>query len=288
MDKQGHISKAMKSRRPRKQTGRQETRILLPRSAPPPRHVDVLYGRNAVLEALRAGRRSFHRLLLAEGVQPDDTLKEIGRLAAGRKVPVQPMPRAELARTAGGNHQGVALETGPYPYVELENILERAAAAGEAPLMLLLDLLQNPQNLGTLIRTAEAVGVHGIVIQERRAAEVTPAVVQASAGAVEHMLVAQVTNLVRAMQRLKSEGLWLVGLEASPEAQPYDQVDLSGPLGLVVGSEGEGLRRLVRETCDLLVRLPMRGQVASLNAAVAGSIALYLARPPGYSPLQPR
>lgn len=276
----------MKGKRPRKPTGRPETRILAPRGAPPAPKVDVLYGRNAVYESLRAGRRRFYRLLVAEGVQPDETLRQIGRLAAERHVPVQPASRGELEQMAGGNHQGVALEAGTYPYVELEDILQRAAAAGEAALVLLLDLLQNPQNLGTLIRTADAVGVHGIVIQERRAAQVTPAVVQASAGAVEHVLVAQVTNLVRAMEQLKARGLWLVGLEASPEAQPYDQVDLSGPLGLVVGSEGEGLRRLVRETCDLLVRLPMRGQVASLNAAVAGSIALYLARPPGAASLR--
>ncbi|MER3545805.1 MAG: 23S rRNA (guanosine(2251)-2'-O)-methyltransferase RlmB [Chloroflexota bacterium] len=265
---------------PRRQTGHAEAPPLSPSQAPPVWGGDVLYGRNAVYESLRAGRRAFHRLLLAEGLHPDERLRHIQRLAAAYHVPIHVVTRAELGRIAGGHHQGVALEAGPYPYVTLEDILQHAAALGQPPLVLILDLLQDPQNLGTLIRTAEAVGVHGVVIQERRAAAVTPAVVRASAGAVEHMRVAQVTNLVRAMEHLKAQGLWLVGLEATPEARPYDQVDLSGPLGLVVGSEGAGPRRLVRKTCDLLVRLPMRGKVTSLNAAVAGSIVLYLARPP--------
>lgn len=274
----------MQPQGPRRGRGHAEAPALPSSQAPPAWGGEVLYGRNAVYESLRAGRRAFHRLLLAEGLHLDARLQHIQRLATERHVPIQSLPKATLGRIAGGHHQGVALEVGPYPYVTLEDILQHAAALGEPPLVLILDLLQDPQNLGTLIRTAEAVGVHGVIIQERRAAAITPAVVQASAGAVEHMRVAQVTNLVRAMEQLKAQGLWLVGLEAAPEARPYDQVALSGPLGLVVGSEGAGLRRLVRETCDLLVRLPMRGQVTSLNAAVAGSIVLYLARPPLPSP----
>jgi 23S rRNA (guanosine2251-2'-O)-methyltransferase len=142
-------------------------------------------------------------------------------------------------------------------------------------LFLLLDLLQDPQNVGSLLRTAEAVGVHGVVIPRRRAVGVTPAVVSASAGAVEHLRVAQVTNLARTIDELKRRDIWVAGLDTGADAGLLDQADLRGPLALVVGSEGYGLRRLVREKCDFSVRLPMRGRVASLNAAVAGSVALY-------------
>ena len=176
------------------------------------------------------------------------------------------------------NHQGLAAEVSGYPYVDLEALLEAVQQSGEPPFLLLLDHVQDPQNLGSLLRTAEAAGVHGVVIPERRAAGVTPAAVRASAGAAEHVRVAQVTNLVRAMEWLKAEGVWLAGLEALPGAQLYTQADLRGPLGLVVGSEGQGLARLVRETCDFLIRLPMHGQVESLNAGVAGAIALYEVR----------
>jgi 23S rRNA (guanosine2251-2'-O)-methyltransferase len=162
--------------------------------------------------------------------------------------------------------------------VDLVEVLEVAQAAEQSPFLLLLDHLLDPQNLGSLLRSADAAGVHGVVLPGRRAAGITPAAVRASAGAAEHVLVAQVTNLVQAMERLKGEGLWLAGLEAMAEAQAYTQADLTGPLGLVIGSEGSGLARLVRERCDFLIRLPMHGQVESLNAAVAGAIALYEVR----------
>jgi 23S rRNA (guanosine2251-2'-O)-methyltransferase len=148
---------------------------------------------------------------------------------------------------------------------------------GEPPFLLLLDLLQDVQNVGALLRVAEAVGMHGIILQERRAAAITPAVVRASSGAVEHLLIAQVTNLVQTMRKLKEAEIWLAGLDMGEGTLRYDQADLRGPLGLVVGNEGEGLRRLVRETCDFTIRLPMRGQIASLNAATAGSVVLYAA-----------
>jgi 23S rRNA (guanosine2251-2'-O)-methyltransferase len=169
----------------------------------------------------------------------------------------------------------VALQTSDYPYSSLDEIVASAQSRGEAPLILLLDLLQDPQNVGSLLRTAEAVGAHGAVIQHRRAVGITPAVVHTSAGAVEHMLVAQVTNLVDAIGKLKERDVWVTGLEAMRDAQAYTEADLSGALALVVGSEGEGLRRLVRERCDFLVQLPMHGQVTSLNASVAGSVVLY-------------
>jgi len=238
--------------------------------------IELLYGRHPVREALLTGRRVFHRLLLAQDLRERGVVAEIIALARGRGVPLQRVSRKELDRL-GVNHQGVAAEVSPYPYVDWREMLSLAQERGEQPLLLLLDLLQDPQNVGTLLRTAEAVGVHGVILQERRAVGITPAVVSSSAGAVEHLLVARVTNLVRTMEALKEAGLWLVGLENLPEAQPYDEVDLDMELGLVVGSEGRGMRRLVRETCDLLLRIPTRGRLNSLNVSVAGSIALYAA-----------
>jgi 23S rRNA (guanosine2251-2'-O)-methyltransferase len=197
-------------------------------------------------------------------------------LAQQINVPVQAVDRTELDRLGGEvNHQGLAAEVSGYAYVDLATPLDIARQAGELPFLLLLDHVRDPQNLGSLLRTAEAIGVHGVVIPRRRAVGVTPATVRASAGAAEHILVSQVTNLVQAMEQLKAAGMWFAGLEALPDAQLYTQANLSGPLGLVVGSEDQGLARLVRETCDFLIRLPMCGRVESLNAATAGAIALY-------------
>jgi len=236
---------------------------------------EYLYSRNAVYETLRAGRRQVFQLLLAEGAQEKGRLSEIHALARQQKIKSERVPRGRLD-SIHHQHQGVALQVGDYPYQDLIDILAFAEKRGETPFVLLLDALQDPQNLGTLLRTAEAVGVHGVVIPLARTAQVTPAVVNASSGASEHLLIAQ-ANLSQAIATLKAEGLWIVGLEGSPEASSPSQIRLDGPLGLVVGSEGEGMRRLVRESCDLLLRLPMSGQIESLNAAVAGSIALYLA-----------
>jgi 23S rRNA (guanosine2251-2'-O)-methyltransferase len=172
------------------------------------------------------------------------------------------------------NHQGVALEVSGYPYSTLPDILENARQKGEPPFLLLLDTLQDPQNLGTLLRTAEIVGVHGIILPYRRTATITPAVVNASSGASEYMLVAQ-GNLSQSITFLKGEGVWVIGLEGSDEGRKPSQLRLDGPIALVVGSEGAGMRPLVKRSCDLLLKLPMRGQVESLNAAVAGSVALY-------------
>jgi 23S rRNA (guanosine2251-2'-O)-methyltransferase len=240
---------------------------------------EILYGRQPVRETLRAGRRQTFKLLLARGMKPTAVVAEILSLAKQANVPVQEVDRRELDRLGGEvNHQGLAAEVSGYPYVDLATLLDASRRTGEAPFLLLLDHVQDPQNLGSLLRTAEAVGVHGVVIPSRRAAEVTPAAVRASAGAAEHVRVAQVTNLVRAMEQMKADAVWLTGLEALPEAQLYTTASLTGPLGLVVGSEGQGLARLVRETCDFLIRLPICGQVESLNAGVAGAIALYEVR----------
>lgn len=234
-----------------------------------------IYGRNAVYETLRARRRQPFRLRIAQGAEEKGRLEEIVRMCAARKLPLERVARQVLDSLAQG-HQGVALETGAYPYSSLPDILDALDEHGEAPFFLILDTLQDPQNLGTLLRTAEAVGVHGVFLPLRHTASVTPAVVNASSGASEHLMIAQ-SNLAQAITILKEHGVWVVGLDAGEQAQLPERVRLDGSLALVVGSEGGGMRELVRKSCDLLLRLPMRGQVASLNAATAGSVALYLA-----------
>lgn len=234
-----------------------------------------IYGRNAVYETLRAGRRQAFRLLLAEGAQEKGRLAETLQRCAQKRIPVERAGRGRLEQIGEGS-QGVALEASAYPYVDLLDILALAEQRGEPPFILILDALQDPQNLGTLLRTAEGVGVHGVLLPLRQTATVTPAVVNASSGASEHLLIAQ-ANLAQAIEALKEANVWVVGLDGGPQSQPAGRVRLDGALALVVGSEGQGMRPLVRQSCDVLLRLPMRGQVESFNAAVAGSIALYLA-----------
>jgi 23S rRNA (guanosine2251-2'-O)-methyltransferase len=236
---------------------------------------EFIYGRNPVFETLRARRRDVFRLQIADGVQDKGRLTEILDLSSKRKIPVERVARVRLDKLSD-SHQGVALEASTYPYVELEDIIDNGKALGEPLFVLILDTLQNPQNLGTIIRTAEAVGVHGVLIPPHRAAEITPAVVSSSAGACEHMLIAQ-ANLAQAIGKIKKAGAWVIGLDESSESKEPSDVSLKGALVIVVGSEGEGIRPLVRQSCDILLRLPMQGKIESLNAAVAGSVALYLA-----------
>jgi 23S rRNA (guanosine2251-2'-O)-methyltransferase len=230
--------------------------------------MDLLYGRNSVTEALRAGRR-IYRLLVADGSRPPDDL-----IAGARRhrLPIERANRHRLDQLVNhAHHQGVIAEVEPFRYSHVDDILEHSAT----PLVLALDSLQDPQNFGTLLRTAQACGIDGVIIPEHRAVGVTPAVSNASAGAVEHLRVARATNLVRALQDLKRRGIWVHGL-AVDASTAFDTVDWTGPAALVVGSEGAGLGRLVRETCDLLVTIPMAPDaVQSLNASVAGSIVLY-------------
>ncbi len=239
---------------------------------------EFLYGHWAVIEAMRSGRRKLISLMIHDRAERRGTTGEAMSMADELNIPVQRVQRRILDDLANnGNHQGLVLRVGPFPYCDVEEILQTAARRGEKPFVLLLDLLKDPQNVGSLIRVSDAVGIHGIVIQERRSVAVTPAVVNASSGAVEHVNVAQVTNLVTAMKELKDQDIWLVGLDIGANIPPLDKTDLNMALGVVMGSEGEGLRRLVRDTCDLLLTLPMRGKVGSLNVATAGAIALYSA-----------
>lgn len=239
--------------------------------------VEILVRRNTVLEALRGSRRDVYRLWLQRGLDAKLTA-DIVAAAKARGVPVQTADKHKLGNVArDSSHQGVALEVGPYIYSDVEDMLALAQQQGEKPFLLLLDLLHGPQNIGSLLRTAEICGVHGVILQDRRAPDITPAVVQYSAGAAEHLLIAQVTNLVHTIKELQQQDIWIVGMDLSDEARRLGEIDLDMALGIVVGHEGGGLRRLVRDSCDFLLKLPMRGHVESLNAAVAGSILLYQA-----------
>jgi 23S rRNA (guanosine2251-2'-O)-methyltransferase len=232
-------------------------------------------GRHPVVEVLKARRRDVFSLLVADGVKASDNVNEILKLAKDRKVQVQQVKRERLDRM-GEHHQGFALEVSGYPYVDLIDIEENWQKKQEPPFLLILDVLQNPQNLGTLLRTAESVGVHGVVMAYNRAAGVTPAVVNASSGATEHMLITQM-NIAQMIDRLKEKNIWVIGLDGGEASQPIEKTRLDGALAVVVGSEGSGLRKLVRDSCDVIVKLPMHGNVESLNASIAGSVTLYQA-----------
>jgi len=242
---------------------------------PPPADADAsLLGRRAVLEALRAGR-PVSRVLVARSADVRGPLREIVREARARRVVVQIVDRRRLDALAHGIvHQGVAAMIAAAPTVSVDDLLARSRARGEPPFLIALDGVEDPHNLGAVIRTAEAAGAHGVIIPRRRAAGLTPVVARASAGALAHCPVAQVGNLVAALERLKGEGVWVVGGDAAG-SERYDAAPLDPPLVLVLGGEGRGLHRLVRERCDRVVRIPLRGRVASLNVSVAAALLLF-------------
>jgi 23S rRNA (guanosine2251-2'-O)-methyltransferase len=237
---------------------------------------EFIYSRNAVYEALRAGRRDVFKILVSEGAHEKGRLIDILRMARERNIAVEKVQRGRLDKVHE-NHQGVVAEVGEYTYSDIIDMLDQARSKDEPPFILLLDSLNDPQNFGTLLRTAEVVGVHGVIIPLAHTVEVTPAVVNASSGASEHLRVAR-SNLAQAIDALKEENVWMVGLDQNGEMiGETTQRHLMGAIGLVVGSEGQGIRQLTRTKCDIILQLPMRGQIESLNAAVAGSVALYLA-----------
>ncbi len=234
-----------------------------------------IYGRQPVLEVLRAGRREISSLSVGD-VRKSAETDEISRLAEGSGATVTRVDRDELDRIAdGGHHQGVCLQVSGYPSISEGELGAIAESKGKAAVFLLLDHIQDPQNTGALIRSAECLGVDAVVIPSDRAASVTPAVVRASAGATEHMQVAVVVNLVRAMKNLRDAGMWFYGMEAGEKSQPLWDVDYSDGVGIVIGSEGDGMSRLVRETCDFMVEVPMTGRVSSLNASASGAMVMY-------------
>ena len=241
-----------------------------------PQQYELLAGRNVVREALVARRRRFRQVLLADNLAPSDIINDISRICREQSIKLQLVSRDSLDRLSPAvKHQGVIAEATPYPYVEPEDILQAAASSGQMPFVLVLDNLQDPQNVGSLLRTAEAVGVHGAILHHQHAVSITPAVSRASAGAVEHLKVAEQTNLAFALRWLKQNGLWIIGVEEHPRAQDYRTIAYNMPLALVIGSEGSGIRRLTLKECDLVASIPMVGQIHSLNAAIAGSLLLY-------------
>lgn len=234
---------------------------------------DVLVGRNAVTEALKSGR-GINKLWIASGDR-EGSVAEIAALAKERGIVVQYVERAKIEALAGGHrHQGVLAYVAPVPYAELEDILKAAEAKGEAPFIVLLDELEDPHNLGALLRTADATGVHGILIPKRRSVSLNATVAKTSAGAVEYVPVARIGNIAQTLKKLKEKGFWVAGADMDGE-KAYYEADLTGPLVLVVGSEGKGMCRLTKEACDFIVRMPMVGRINSLNASVAGSILMY-------------
>ncbi len=235
---------------------------------------EVIYGRQPVLELLRAGRREVRRIVMFHRARPSEAIKRIRKLTRGKGLRLEEADHPVLDRLVGGaNHQGVAAEAGAYPYIDFES-LPKTGRSGQ-PLWLLLDHIQDPQNLGAILRSADAVGVDAVLIPRSGSALVTPAVTRVSAGASEHLMICQVANLHRAMLELQDQGCRLAGLEMQPDAEFYSTADLQGPLGVVIGSEGEGLGRLIRDTCDGLVKIPMHGKINSLNASAATAVILY-------------
>ncbi len=234
---------------------------------------EKLAGINSIMEALK-GNRKVHRIYIQEGRQ-GKRIQELVRLAEKKGVYFQYTEKQRLDQMYRiSNHQGVVAQVDSYEYNTVEEILEFAAIKGESPFILVLDGLEDPQNFGSLIRSAEAAGVHGIIIPKHHSVEITAAVARASAGAVEHMRIARETNLVNTIKYLKKQGLWVIGADANAE-NDYYSTDITGPVVLVIGGEDQGIRRLLRENCDMLVSIPMYGKINSLNASVAAALMIF-------------
>ena len=234
---------------------------------------EKLAGINSIMEALN-GRRKIHKIFVQEG-REGKRIEELLKLAEKRGIYWQYVDRQRLDQMyTQANHQGVVAQVDSFAYSSVDEMLEKAAQSGQEPFILILDGIEDPQNLGSIIRTAECAGVHGIIVPRHNSSEITPAVVRASAGAVEHMLVAMETNLVNAIKSLKKNGLWIIAADMDGE-QDYFCCRMPTPTALVVGGEGQGIRRLVKENCDLVVRIPMIGSIKSLNASVATGLIIY-------------
>jgi len=234
---------------------------------------DIIEGRNPIMEALRSGRE-IDKILIAKG-NKEGSIKKIIGAAKEQKIPVQYVDKNKLDQISTSNaHQGVIAYVAAYRYYEIEEILEAARNKNEDIFLIILDEITDPHNLGSIIRTANASGVHGVIIPKRRSVGLTATVAKTSAGAIEYVPVSRVTNLSRTIDYLKEQGVWIVGADMDGE-NVHSSSNLSGNIALVIGSEGKGISRLVKEKCDFLVRLPMKGQVSSLNASVAASILMY-------------
>ena len=231
-----------------------------------------IFGRNPVMEALKSNR-TINKIWLAKGEQKG-SVREIVALAKEKRIAVQMVERSKLDKMfPHENHQGVAASVASADYVAWQDIVDAARQKGEDPLLVILDELEDPHNLGAILRSVDAVGAHGVIIPKRRAVPLTDGVAKASAGAIEHVPVARVSNLVQVIEELKKQGIWIAGADLHGEYM--HKQDLTGPLAIVVGSEGKGLCKLVRESCDYVVSIPMQGKINSLNASVATGVLLY-------------
>ncbi|OCA88570.1 23S rRNA (guanosine(2251)-2'-O)-methyltransferase RlmB [Pradoshia sp. D12] len=233
---------------------------------------DLIMGRNTVLEALRS-KRDIHKIWIAEGATKGQ-IQQVIAVAKENKIMIQTAPKKKLDQMIEGNHQGVIAQVAAYQYAEIDDMFKLAESRQEDPFILLLDELEDPHNLGSILRTADASGVHGIIIPKRRAVGLTATVAKSSTGAIEHIPVARVTNLSRTIEDLKERGVWIAGTDAKG-SQDYRLMDGTMPLGIVIGSEGKGISRVIKEKCDFLYHLPMVGHVTSLNASVAASLLMY-------------
>ncbi len=233
---------------------------------------DYIIGKNPVIEALKS-ERDINKILIAEGSQSGQMQQVIG-MAKEANVIVQFVPKKKIDQLADGNHQGVIAQVAAYEYAEIDDLFALAEKKNEAPFFLLLDEIEDPHNLGSIMRTADASGAHGIIIPKRRAVGLTATVAKLSTGAIEYIPVARVTNMAQTIDELKERGVWIAGTDASAK-QDFRQMDGTLPLGLVIGSEGKGMGRLIRDKCDFLLSLPMVGHVTSLNASVAAALLMY-------------
>ncbi|WP_203334916.1 23S rRNA (guanosine(2251)-2'-O)-methyltransferase RlmB [Planococcus beigongshangi] len=233
---------------------------------------EIIGGKNPVLEALRA-ERDINKIWIAEGVQKKG-IAELLQLAKERKVIVQFVPKKKIDGLTDSNHQGIAAAVAAYNYAELDDLFKIAESRSEDPFFLILDELEDPHNLGSIMRTADAVGAHGLIIPRRRAVGLTAVVAKASTGAIEHIPVVRVNNLSQTVDELKKRSVWIAGTDAK-ESVDYRRMDANLPLAVIIGSEGKGMSRILREKCDFLYQLPMVGHVTSLNASVAASLLMY-------------
>ncbi|MGZ4161060.1 MAG: 23S rRNA (guanosine(2251)-2'-O)-methyltransferase RlmB [Neobacillus sp.] len=234
--------------------------------------IDYIIGKNPVIEALKSNR-DINKILVAEGSLRGQ-MQQVTQLAKEANVIVQFVPKKKIDQITDQNHQGVLAYVAAYQYAEMDDLFAAAEKKNEPPFFLLLDEIEDPHNLGSIMRTADAVGAHGIIIPKRRAVGLTATVAKASTGAIEYIPVVRVTNMARTIDELKERGVWIVGTDASGK-DDYRQFDSTIPLGLVIGSEGKGMGRLIRDKCDFLIHLPMAGKVTSLNASVAAAILMY-------------
>lgn len=235
-------------------------------------HEEMIIGKNPVMEALSSGR-SVNKVMVSEHLNPN-TFNKLKRLAKEAGTIVQKVPKAKLDSLSSGNHQGIIAYVAPYQYASLDDLFSKAEQKGEEPFFIILDELEDPHNLGSILRSADATGAHGIIIPKRRSVGLTATVAKTSAGAIEHIPVARVTNIPNTIDELKRNNIWVVGTEGEA-TEDYRKLDGTLPIAIVIGNEGKGMSRLVREKCDWTVSIPMCGNVSSLNASVACSLLLY-------------